>query len=295
VSSVSAEGEEPSAAVPARAEQVTVPAESRETHLRDEDRPEYERILDEAVRSAGSSPAVSAPDRRFSFEQLRTMALNATALITAAAATEYRHYVRVREEARQPAPSTGEELTRAREAWRTALLERGIRPFLREALALADPVESARPDPIRPGYGRPGSTSPNSGPTPGGPRPGSTRREAITSHEVTVRIGDVSYGTFAIGSHAHAESHHSVDARRDAAAEELLRAVRELRADLTRVRADEQTEELAAVLAATEDEITHTGTISARNRERLRQILMDSGALVGLLASAGAVAGLLGM
>ncbi len=34
------------------------------------------------------------------------MALNATALITAAAATEYAHYVKVREELRRPAPST---------------------------------------------------------------------------------------------------------------------------------------------------------------------------------------------
>ncbi|MEU1408679.1 hypothetical protein ABZ471_41485 [Streptomyces sp. NPDC005728] len=34
------------------------------------------------------------------------MALNATALITTAAATEYQHYVKVREEVRHPAPST---------------------------------------------------------------------------------------------------------------------------------------------------------------------------------------------
>ncbi|WP_308310792.1 hypothetical protein [Streptomyces sp. GbtcB6] len=43
--------------------------------------------------------------QRLNTEQLRTMALNATALITAAAATEYQHYVKVRDELRQPASS----------------------------------------------------------------------------------------------------------------------------------------------------------------------------------------------
>lgn len=43
--------------------------------------------------------------QRLTPEQLRTMALNASALITAAAATEYQHYVKVREELRRPASS----------------------------------------------------------------------------------------------------------------------------------------------------------------------------------------------
>ncbi|MFI6563986.1 hypothetical protein [Streptomyces sp. NPDC050534] len=75
-------------------------------HLLSEDRQEYERVLDEALRSAPHRPELAAVGQRLNAEQLRTMALNASALITAAAATEYQHYVKVREELRQPAPST---------------------------------------------------------------------------------------------------------------------------------------------------------------------------------------------
>lgn len=70
-------------------------------HLLSEDRQEYERILDEALRSAPHRPELAAVGQRLNPEQLRTMALNATALITAAAATEYQHYVKIREELRQ--------------------------------------------------------------------------------------------------------------------------------------------------------------------------------------------------
>ncbi|MEV5953445.1 hypothetical protein AB0M11_06595 [Streptomyces sp. NPDC051987] len=75
-------------------------------HLHSEDRQEYERILDEALRSAQYRPELAGIGQRLNTEQLRTMALNATALITAAAATEYQHYVKVREELRNPARST---------------------------------------------------------------------------------------------------------------------------------------------------------------------------------------------
>ncbi|MGW2049292.1 hypothetical protein ACWCPF_29535 [Streptomyces sp. NPDC001858] len=75
-------------------------------HLHSEDRQEYERILDEALRSAPHHPELAAVGQRLNPEQLRTMALNASALITVAAAAEYQHYVKVREELRHPAPST---------------------------------------------------------------------------------------------------------------------------------------------------------------------------------------------
>ncbi|SER93930.1 hypothetical protein SAMN04487983_102583 [Streptomyces sp. yr375] len=75
-------------------------------HLHSEDRQEYERILDEALRSAPRHPELAAVGQRLNAEQLRTMALNASALITVAAASEYQHYVKVREELRHPAPST---------------------------------------------------------------------------------------------------------------------------------------------------------------------------------------------
>ncbi|MEV5437352.1 hypothetical protein AB0K80_15255 [Streptomyces sp. NPDC052682] len=264
-------------------------------HLLSEDRPEFERLLDEALRSAPHRPELAAVGQRLNTEQLRTMALNAGALITAAAAAEYHHYVKVREELRQPASPTssavrpadssepdtsavgfatavgevaepagagavavvavlapvlagtaaaifllvgyilrmldperafaqtmlttgwvfgavtavailvaaagllvtalrnkptaesgpyGElsgEVDRAREAWREALLERGILPFLREALA--DPDTSAALHPATPpasagriphlGYDRPGFTSPGEG-AARGPRPSFT-------------------------------------------------------------------------------------------------------------------------
>ncbi|MFF7970463.1 hypothetical protein [Streptomyces sp. NPDC007905] len=75
-------------------------------HLLSEDRQEFERILDEALRSAPHRPELAAVGQRLNPEQLRTMALNATALIAAAAATEYQHYVKAREELRHPVPST---------------------------------------------------------------------------------------------------------------------------------------------------------------------------------------------
>ncbi|CAL9533543.1 hypothetical protein SUDANB1_04069 [Streptomyces sp. enrichment culture] len=80
-------------------------------HLLSEDRQEYERILDEALRSAPHRPELAAVGQRLNPEQLRTMALNATALITAAASTEYQHYVKVRDELRQPA-SAGSQAVR---------------------------------------------------------------------------------------------------------------------------------------------------------------------------------------
>ncbi|MDT0609739.1 hypothetical protein [Streptomyces lancefieldiae] len=255
-------------------------------YLSHEDRQEYERVLEEALRSAPHRPELAAAGERLNAEQLRTMALNATALITAAATNEYQHYVKVREELRHPAASTppdtdseqpgtgtvrlaatvgevaeatgagavavvavlapvlagtaaaifllvgyilkvldpgqtfaqtmlttgwmfgavtavailvaavgllltalrnrpsaesgrygdlGEEVARARDAWHEALLERGIMPFLREALA--DPGTTAALHPSKPaapssrmphlGYARPGFTSPGEGPNAG--------------------------------------------------------------------------------------------------------------------------------
>ncbi|MEV2252347.1 hypothetical protein AB0I94_17470 [Streptomyces sp. NPDC050147] len=264
-------------------------------HLLNEDRPEYERILDEALRTAPTRPDLAAVGERLNPEQLRTMALNATALITAAATTEYTHYVKVREELRESgsaAPSIrerstegpaeagsggiglattmgevttqasgagaiavvavlapvlagaaaaifllvgyilkmlnpepafaetlltagwlfgaltagailiaaigllltalrngatslqagpygerNEEVVRAREAWSEALMERGILPFLREALADPGTAHAARTPSPGPGnrmpqlgYNRPGFSSPEGGPA-AGPRP----------------------------------------------------------------------------------------------------------------------------
>ncbi|MEV8565713.1 hypothetical protein AB0436_09075 [Streptomyces sp. NPDC051322] len=244
------------------------------SHLLIEDRPEFERILDHTLRTAHDRPELAEVGHRLNTEQLRTMVLNADALITTAAAAEYEHFVKVRAELRTPAtasarasvlaPVTGQptnttgaglaaviavlapvlagtaaaifllvgyllkaldpppdfadtlltagwffgaltaaailvaaiglllaalrngstevhagdedgddgltdEVARARDAWRHALLERGILPFLREALA--DPgADPAAPATYRPagrmpdlGYSRPDYASPGDG------------------------------------------------------------------------------------------------------------------------------------
>ncbi|MFI1418367.1 hypothetical protein ACH4VX_10280 [Streptomyces sp. NPDC020731] len=118
----------------------------------------------------------------------------------------------------------------------------------------------------------------------------------MTGEEPNVRIGDVSQSTFAIGTGARAVGgHYGVPAQRDEAAEELLEAVRALRADLSRVRQGEETARLDEALADTEDEINRTGAAGEGRLGRLRDLLADAQALTAVLASAGAVAGLLGI
>ncbi|MDG9720928.1 hypothetical protein [Streptomyces sp. DH24] len=110
-----------------------------------------------------------------------------------------------------------------------------------------------------------------------------------------VRIGRADNSSFAFGDHARAETRNTTSAGRDETAEELLAAVRELRADLTRLRQSEETARLDEALADTEGEITRTGTAGEGRLARLREVLTDAQNIVTLFASAGAVAGLLGM
>ncbi|MFI6049810.1 hypothetical protein ACIBCO_06890 [Streptomyces violascens] len=251
-------------------------------HLLVEDRPEFERILDEALRTAHERPELSGIGDRLNAVQLRTMVLAAGTFVTERAAAEYENFVKAREELRSPSGTTApdsvltaaadgvslepsgagigavvavlapvlagtaaaifllvgyilkmlnpvpafadtmltagwffgaltaaailaaavgllitavrngatqvvaidedseadapdertQEFARAREAWRHALLERGIYPFLRDALA--DPsVDPGAPAPRRPigriptlGYDRPGFDSPDEGGSP---------------------------------------------------------------------------------------------------------------------------------
>ncbi|MEV7281856.1 hypothetical protein [Streptomyces sp. NPDC093111] len=238
-------------------------------HLLTEDRAEFERVLDEALRSARDRPGFAAIGDRFTTAQLREMALNATALITTAAAVEYDHFVKVREQLRSasttgagspaealdgstgagvvaivtvlapilagtaavllllvgavlklldpapafadtlltaglmfgavaaaglvcaavgllvtalrnsatevPAGTPDDDLTRARQAWGRALVDRGILPFLRDALAAPAPPPLPEPEPKpkqRPpagripkvGYSGPDFSSPSEGP-----------------------------------------------------------------------------------------------------------------------------------
>ncbi|MFJ9341337.1 hypothetical protein ACIRP0_18830 [Streptomyces sp. NPDC101733] len=72
-------------------------------HLLIEDRPEFDRLLDEALRAAGDRPELATLGERLNAEQLRTMAMGAIALLTAAAAAEYDHYVKLRADLRDVA------------------------------------------------------------------------------------------------------------------------------------------------------------------------------------------------
>ncbi|AZS73037.1 hypothetical protein DDE74_20535 [Streptomyces lydicus] len=76
-------------------------------HLLNEDRAEFARILDEALRTAPYRPddLTTATGHPLNTEQLRTMALGATTAIAACATAEYQRYVQLRAELRAPAPT----------------------------------------------------------------------------------------------------------------------------------------------------------------------------------------------
>jgi hypothetical protein len=90
-------------------------------------------------------------------------------------------------------------------------------------------------------------------------------------------------GSFAIGDS------NTIVSRTDVQQQELLRAVRELRADLDRLVQSDGTAALDAELAGAQAEIEATGRAGEGRLARLRQALADAGALTGLLASAAAV------
>ncbi|MFF7858836.1 hypothetical protein [Streptomyces sp. NPDC007904] len=113
--------------------------------------------------------------------------------------------------------------------------------------------------------------------------------------EPNVSIGRADNSSFAFGDHARAETRNAAPAARDESAEQLLAAVRELRADLARLRENEQAARLDETLAETEEEITRTGAAGEGRLRRLREVLTDAQSILTLFASAGAVAGLLGM
>ncbi|MET8895332.1 hypothetical protein [Streptomyces albogriseolus] len=117
----------------------------------------------------------------------------------------------------------------------------------------------------------------------------------MASDEPNVSIGRADNSSFAFGAHARAETHNSAAPVRDESAEQLLAAVQELRADLARLRENEQVARLDTTLADTEEEITRTGTAGEGRIQRLREALTDTQSILTLFASAGTVAGLLGM
>ncbi len=81
-------------------------------HLLTEDRPEFERVLDRALRDPALRSASGAPaghPHRLTTAQLRAMALNASSAISACAAAEYDRYreLRERDRADRSAPDGG--------------------------------------------------------------------------------------------------------------------------------------------------------------------------------------------
>ncbi|MFE5735123.1 hypothetical protein ACFQ7A_29950 [Streptomyces sp. NPDC056528] len=76
---------------------------------------------------------------------------------------------------------------------------------------------------------------------------------------------------------------------RDPLQEELLLAIRRLRADLGGVVASEQTAALDAELSDAEGEIEGSGGAGTVRLTRLRRALADAGAVTGILASGVAV------
>ncbi|OEU90768.1 hypothetical protein DB35_03295 [Streptomyces abyssalis] len=82
-------------------------------HLLPEDRPDFERAVDEALREADKRPALAAVGEQISAQQLRVMALSAATAIAADAAEEYEQYVALRTQLRQPAVDTASPSSRA--------------------------------------------------------------------------------------------------------------------------------------------------------------------------------------
>ncbi|MEU1421552.1 hypothetical protein [Kitasatospora sp. NPDC005751] len=72
-------------------------------HLLAEDRPDYERLLDEALRDGTVLTALRTPGA-LTADQLRIKALRAADGVAAAAATEYTHYLRLRDSLRETPP-----------------------------------------------------------------------------------------------------------------------------------------------------------------------------------------------
>jgi len=72
-------------------------------HLLNEDRQDFERVLDEALHSAEIREALAEGASPLNNEQLRTMALSAIEPIAACAAPEYQQYRKVRDQLREAA------------------------------------------------------------------------------------------------------------------------------------------------------------------------------------------------
>ncbi|MGW6583546.1 hypothetical protein ACWF76_29900 [Streptomyces globisporus] len=123
------------------------------------------------------------------------------------------------------------------------------------------------------------------GPTPA-PTPGPAPDERPVP---TVHIGSVTGSAFAVGDHNTVTQHRHAGPADETQAE-LLRAVRELRADLARFVTTDTTEVLDVELVSVADEIETAGAAEPGRLGRLQRALDAAGALTGTLASGVAVA-----
>ncbi|MFG2651262.1 hypothetical protein [Streptomyces sp. NPDC048436] len=108
----------------------------------------------------------------------------------------------------------------------------------------------------------------------------------------SIHIGSVSGGAFAIGDHNSVVELASTGTQNPTALE-LLSAMRELRTDLATLLATDGLRAFGVALADAEEEIARHGGTSLSRLYRLREDLAGEQALLGGLASAGAVAALL--
>ncbi|MFE9003905.1 hypothetical protein ACFYOY_17450 [Streptomyces sp. NPDC007875] len=104
-----------------------------------------------------------------------------------------------------------------------------------------------------------------------------------------IRFGKVSGSAVGIGDHNHIVNGSQGDAPCDPAYQELLEAVRQLAEDLRRVVPSPEVGALSDELDQTQDEIQRTGRAGAGRLARIRVMLQDASASVGMLASGVAV------
>ncbi|MGP3945533.1 MULTISPECIES: hypothetical protein [Streptomyces] len=104
-----------------------------------------------------------------------------------------------------------------------------------------------------------------------------------------IRFGKVSGSAIGIGDHNHIVNGRQGDAPCDPAYQELLEAVRQLAEDLRRVVPSPEVGALSDELDQTQDEIQRTGRAGAGRLARIRVMLQDASAGVGMLASGVAV------
>ncbi|MEV4612231.1 hypothetical protein AB0K43_06445 [Kitasatospora sp. NPDC049258] len=80
---------------------------SNAPHLLAEDRPDFSRVLDEALRDGSVLEALRSPGPHLNAEQLHTKAMLAASEIAAGAATEYQHFVGLRTALGGASPAPG--------------------------------------------------------------------------------------------------------------------------------------------------------------------------------------------